>query len=226
MLQHKTVVVCNVLALSRGGIGGIFLAQALAKHKSPKRIELNMLLFDPVPGDQVFSGFPYTGMYARDVSDCTCLRRVLALYPHEPLPEIAFHAPVLCAYPETCMVEEDVTLGCHQGALFSTRRSENSTHVASNLSFKRISDFLSNVGSIFELGHYFNYQPSDADCLAMCRNALTQQLSTRRPLHDGLGKCALSIKMVNRPRAGDRAAALGDVSEPAPRNAGTRGRGI
>ena len=38
-------------------------------------MELNLLAFDPVPGDQTWSGFPYTGAYARDCGDCKCLER-------------------------------------------------------------------------------------------------------------------------------------------------------
>lgn len=50
-----------------------------------------------------------------DLRGCVHVRRVLALYPYEPLPDIAFHAPLLPAYPPQALVEEDVTLGCHQG---------------------------------------------------------------------------------------------------------------
>ena len=35
-----------------------------------------------------------------DLSDCKPLRKVLALYPHRPLPAIACHAPLLVSYPE------------------------------------------------------------------------------------------------------------------------------
>jgi len=111
---------CNCLGLSRGGLALMVLAQKLGKLKDDvsERIEANMCLFDPVPGRLVSSGFPFTGHGREDLSGCKCLKRVLAIYPHEPLPDLAFHAPSLCKYPPTCDVEEDVTLGCHQGALF------------------------------------------------------------------------------------------------------------
>ncbi|KAJ1462273.1 hypothetical protein M885DRAFT_506446 [Pelagophyceae sp. CCMP2097] len=187
VLKVRPSVVVNVLGLSRGGIGGIFLAQALATSEAQERIALNMLLFDPVPGDQTWSGFPFTGFYGRDVSDCKCLERVVALYPHEPLPDVAFHAPVLIVYPAACRVEEDVTLGCHQGALFATRYSSHKVHVASNLSFLRIADFLTEVGTRLNLAASFAYQPSAADCLNIYRAALEQEAPTRRTLHDGRG---------------------------------------
>ena len=50
-----------------------------------------------------------------DVSDAP-IKRVLAIYPCEALPDLAFHAPILPKYPPGADVEEDATLGCHQGA--------------------------------------------------------------------------------------------------------------
>ena len=44
-------------------------------------------------------------------------------------------------------LEEDVTLGCHQGALFATRPTKHPIHLASNLSYRRILDFLAQVGT-------------------------------------------------------------------------------
>ena len=126
----------NALGLSRGGIACIFLAQALAEVECADQLDLTMLLYDPVPGDLVWTGFPFTGIRAKDLRHCSSLRSVLAIYPHEPLPDMTFHAPVLPAYPAECKVEEDVTLGCHQGALFRTGRGQR--FAASNLSFRRI----------------------------------------------------------------------------------------
>uniref|UniRef100_A0A7S3NP58 Uncharacterized protein n=1 Tax=Aureoumbra lagunensis TaxID=44058 RepID=A0A7S3NP58_9STRA len=185
-------IVCNVVGLSRGGIAAIFLAQAL--HMNEEDLELNLLLFDPVPGDQTWSGFPYTGIFAKDITDCACLRRVLALYPHEPLPDITFHAPILVAYPMHCEVEEDVILGCHQGALFATRRSNHIIHQASNLSFRRIVDFLEKVGTKLALEPYFSYQPSKFDILNICRNALESLEPTTRKLHDGLQRGRVIVR--------------------------------
>jgi hypothetical protein len=48
-----------------------------------------------------------------DLRSCRIVR-CLALYPADPLPALAFHAPVLPDYPVGCEVEEDATLGCHQ----------------------------------------------------------------------------------------------------------------
>ena len=81
-----------------------------------------------------------------------------------------------------------MTLGCHQGALFATRRSSHPVHVASNLAFRRVVNFLEECGTRLALDRCFGYQPSDEDCLRICRAALdaTDQ-ATRRDLHDGRG---------------------------------------
>jgi hypothetical protein len=187
--QHHVVV--NVFGLSRGGIAAIYLAQALSGEGfSPNKLTLNMMLFDPVPGDQVLSGFPWTGRNAKDVSGCAALKRVLALYPHEPLPWISFHAPLLCRYPDTCRVDEDVILGCHQGALYATARMNrhlDAMTLACNLSCRMIVDFCGEVGTqlVPNAGEIFRYLPSREDCLQICQDALSIHYPTSRSLHDG-----------------------------------------
>mmetsp|Transcript_28965 Transcript_28965/g.56848 ORF Transcript_28965/g.56848 Transcript_28965/m.56848 type:complete len:357 (-) Transcript_28965:331-1401(-) len=117
--KHLTV---NVLGLSRGGMAALLLAKLLGKELLTS-FDLNLCLFDPVPGNLVTSArLDFFGLTLRnkcmDVSGCIELRNVLALYPYEPLPDIAFHAPILPKYPDSTNVVEDVLLGCHQGALF------------------------------------------------------------------------------------------------------------
>merc|ERR1712216_987083 len=150
LLESRRHVVVNVLGLSRGGGAALYLAQALESF-SPDSLSLNMMLFDPVPGDQVGSGIPWAGQNEKDVSGCAPLRRVLALYPHEPLPWYSFHAPLLSKYPNTCRVEEDVILGCHQEALFGTaptNKRTNDMKYAPNLSFRMIADFCDEIGIV------------------------------------------------------------------------------
>lgn len=90
----------NVLGLSRGGIAGLLLAKRLVGYDAAK-VELSMCLFDPVPGNLVSTARwldwfgTTTAAQCEDVSRCAALRRCVALYPHEPLPDLAFHAPVL-----------------------------------------------------------------------------------------------------------------------------------
>ena len=80
-----------------------------------------------VPGNLVVTTRCYgsclpilTSTRSMDLRGAVHLRRVLALYPYQPLPDIAFHAPILCRYPthEGLEVEEDVCMGCHQGSLY------------------------------------------------------------------------------------------------------------
>merc|ERR1712113_1210318 len=78
---------------------------------------------------------------AMDISNVQNLGKVLVLYPHEPLPAIAVHAPLLISFPARCELEEDVILGCHQGALWLHPRTDTC------LAFARIRDSLLDCGS-------------------------------------------------------------------------------
>jgi hypothetical protein len=132
----------NVVGLSRGGIAAIQLAQTL-HYICADRLHINLLLFDPVPGNLITSSKfldPFgvnTANNALNLTYCHNLCDVLALYPYQPLPDMTFHAPVLPQYPPQCKVEEDVTLGCHQGALFCSSKS-----IESRLSYFRIHEWL------------------------------------------------------------------------------------
>lgn len=116
--KHVSVV---VFGLSRGGIAALMLAKQLADY-DVDRLSVQMCVFDPVPGNLVcitryLDVFALNAAsYVMDCSACRTLRRVLALYPHGPLPDLAFHAPILPIYPSSdlCDVEEDAVLGCHQ----------------------------------------------------------------------------------------------------------------
>ena len=101
----------NVLGLSRGGIAALQLAKKLESASTAlrDRLRLALLLFDPVPGNLVFTarhldflaavGMPGVLTTASGVLDLSAspVSSVLAVYPHEPLPDIAFHAPLLPA---------------------------------------------------------------------------------------------------------------------------------
>ena len=114
-------VVLNVLGLSRGGMAAMKLAQMLATF-DPDLLELNLCLFDPVPGnllisgalDHLFGGYFTTARQCIDLAASRNLRRCLAIYPHIPLPSCAFHSPIVPRYPALTEVTELVTLECHQ----------------------------------------------------------------------------------------------------------------
>ena len=128
------------VGLSRGGIACMKLARALSKFPE-SQVTVSTLLFDPVPGNAVSTGFPWTACSAFDLSQCHNLKRVLALYPFEALPDIAMHAPTLGRYnPKTTLVQEDVTMGCHQGALLMPNIAPPGQHP--EFSLRRILDYL------------------------------------------------------------------------------------
>ena len=177
------------VGLSRGGVACCKLALKLAYLHPPERVTISMLLFDPVAGNALSTGFPYTAAQSQDLTSCDNLVRVLSIYPYEPLPDLAMHAPTLVAYPSRCHVEEDVTLGCHQGALFLTSASpSNQYDVASNLSFHRIRDYLRSEGVKCRFSSSV-YAPGVDDCLGMFRKALKSgPLPSIRRAHDKTGK--------------------------------------
>jgi len=139
-------VVVNFVGLSRGGIGGLYLAQELASF-SVEQVLVNLLLFDPVPGNLIWMSryVDWAGIMnanlAMDVSQVQNLGSVVVLYPYEPLPDIAFHAPLLPQFPAQCRPHLDVILGCHQGALWLRPKADTC------LAFAYIRDFLRECGS-------------------------------------------------------------------------------
>ena len=140
----------NLFGLSRGAIGCMYAIQDLGSM-DPERVRVHAILFDPVPGHQVC-----TSKYLDWCGCCWALRRTadlsasknliscLALFPSVPLPDVAFHAPTIPSFPKYSNVTVDVTLGCHQGALFHPR-----INVESMLSFIQIYQFLDENGTTF-----------------------------------------------------------------------------
>ncbi|CAK8998992.1 unnamed protein product [Durusdinium trenchii] len=173
----------NAVGLSRGGIACSYLAQEMADIPASS-CELSLLLFDPVPGDLLtvaqLDFFRLTNTSASgDMSNCACLSRVLALYPYEPLPAILCHAPILCRYPPHCMVEEEVTLGCHQGALQIHDLRGPVIDLASAMCFLRIRRWLMECGTPLDHNHVdctVKVKDLEAFCLRKC-NAEVKRLS-------------------------------------------------
>mmetsp|Transcript_36347 Transcript_36347/g.104664 ORF Transcript_36347/g.104664 Transcript_36347/m.104664 type:complete len:336 (-) Transcript_36347:236-1243(-) len=145
------VVRINFVGFSRGGIGGLYLARELMDFRR-EQVTLNMLLFDPVPGNALWMArFADVGGFMNanqtmDVSSCAILRHVVVLYPCEPLVSWTMHAPLIAMFPPDCTVEQDVVLGCHQGALWLQQAPDTC------LSFSRIRDFLVMHGSSLKRG--------------------------------------------------------------------------
>ena len=199
------------VGLSRGGIACMKLAKQLASVfqredaeeesgflSAWSNVSVSLLLFDPVPGNAVWTGFPFTASFSQNLSDCHNLDRVLAIYPYEPLPDFAMHAPTLTVYPKTAKVEEDITLGCHQGSLYMTSiLPRNRYETASNLSFRRIYDFLASESINLKFSSDM-YQPSAEECLSICRTQLQYPHNSRRITHDKTGKNRVIIRKDGR----------------------------
>ncbi len=125
LLQQHPRVTVNAVGLSRGGCGCLLLAQQLQAAFGDS-VAVNLLLFDPVPGNNITTTkldvLRLTlAAQCEDLRACSCVRRVLALYPRVPLRAIDLHAPVMPLFHESTAVEWDVLLGCHQGAIWSFR---------------------------------------------------------------------------------------------------------
>ena len=102
--ESNVNVTVNCLGLSRGACGVMLLCKLIGKLK---RVRVNALLFDPVPGNLVLTGTINCFTLASrciNLSRCTNLSRVLALYPYEPLPDLAFHAPLIGKYPKIVLL--------------------------------------------------------------------------------------------------------------------------
>jgi hypothetical protein len=136
----------NCIGLSRGAVAVMYLAQMV---KDTPRLAVRACLFDPVPGNLICTSrwFRFaklsTASQCQDLSACRTLVRVLAVYPCEPLVDLAFHAPVFPTYPPTCLVEEDVTLGCHQNAVWTPPERS----LPCSLSWCRLYRFLDSCGT-------------------------------------------------------------------------------
>jgi hypothetical protein len=185
-------LVVNVLGLSRGAVAALMLAQRMSRLPPSllSRLTLSLALFDPVPGNLVFTaryldvlaaaGAPGVLTTATGVMDVsyTPIERVLALYPHEPLPWLAFHAPLLPTYPASAAVEEEAMLGCHQAAVYPPARVRGHRIAAAcRLSAHRLESFLSSCGTA--LHPTIDAALADDDvCLRDCEAAVADSTQT------------------------------------------------
>jgi len=198
----QKVMVVSV-GLSRGAMASMKLALKLSDSSFSSRISKSMLLFDPVPGNSIWTGFPYSCVKCQDLSKTgNILRRVLALYPYEPLPDVAMHAPCFPIYPRNTFVEEEVTLGCHQGAVFGTIPNPQKPYeMASVLSFRRIKDFLDSEDVELQFSPDV-YQPTLKECINVCQRALKWKQSSNpsdvvlseRRTHDRTGRGRVIVR--------------------------------
>lgn len=136
-------VTLNVYGHHRGGIAALMLAQQLSTV-NPEHLSINLALVDPVPGNLISTATidPLKICLTNKVMDltsCKPLKKVLALYPVEPLPAIFCHAPLIASYPENTDVEEELVYGCNDDA-------EDPQHHMVSL---RVVNFLHENGNLF-----------------------------------------------------------------------------
>lgn len=154
-IEKGNSVTLNVYGHSRGGIGALMLAKQLSSI-NPDVLDINLALLDPVPGNLITTSTidPLEISLANktmDLRECKPLKRVLALYPHIPLPALSFHAPLFSLYPEHTQVEQDAIAGCHAGAQFHNIFGNNILFSnESFITFARIYTFLKECGSQFK----------------------------------------------------------------------------
>jgi hypothetical protein len=176
LVRNHYKIILNCFGLSRGGIAVLMLTQMLS-HIPKSQLEMNILLFDPVPGNLITSSkVDLIGVTVAnqnmDVSDSVNLRRVLSIYPYIPLPDMAFHAPIIPRFPTHSEVEEDVTLGCHQGALIIPYNLET------RLSFLRIKTFLQESGTRFDESINDMFPITEHQCLTEIENEIARNIGS------------------------------------------------
>lgn len=157
-------ITLNLYGFSRGGAGVYLLAKKL-KDIDPEQLEINILAFEPVPGNFVYGVYvdKFLGLnrtlssMISDLSDCRNLNRVQSLYTNEPLPDITCHAPILPAFHATCEHTVDVVPGCHKNAeSFTVRYDARNKYfitpynVQSAIAFRLVRTFLQECGTIFD----------------------------------------------------------------------------
>ncbi len=150
-IRHdRHIVAVNAVGLSRGGCACLILARKM-QDVFGDAIPVNFLLYDPVPGNNItttkLDGLQLSlAAQTEDLRACSCVRRVLAVYPRVPLRALELHAPVMPRFHQSTVVEWDVLLGCHQAAMWSFRVEG----LDRRLSFVMIKRFLSECGTRLE----------------------------------------------------------------------------
>ncbi len=201
LLQGRKVHI-NAYGHSRGGIAALMLAKRLGQF-SHDLLETNLCLMDPVPGNFIWTStidFTHRSLARQTMklSNCKNLKNVFVLYPNEPLASVYAHAPLLCEYPESCNVVEEIMPGCHAGAQFTTQKSEFQYR---KIAFVRCYQFLEKLGTVFNsrLLSLFNHKVLNSNELldvykTEFNNAKTAGKETTRSSH-----AKRSTKILARP---------------------------
>lgn len=157
-------IVLNCYGHSRGAIAAILIAKEL-KDVDNDKLEINLALMDPVPGNYSltyqmdFLGISFASLI-EDASDCPHIKKVLSLYPYEPLGkgivEKAYVPSIPVFNTQNCEVEEDVILSNHmlaQGCRIAKNNECTTIGLTHNSfpTFCRIKTFMEGCGTRFDL---------------------------------------------------------------------------
>lgn len=139
LLSENTSLSIEITAMgfSRGGVCALILSELLSGF-TKDRLKINLVLFDPVSGDQVkrrgstssssaaatiTNGKPLVEQCS-DLSHCQPLNRVLCWYTSEDLPTMtgkmllnSYFGTVVPTWPEGCEVTENVFPASHIGGI-------------------------------------------------------------------------------------------------------------
>ena len=153
----------NLYGFSRGGAGVFLLCQNL-KDISSDELEINLVSFEPVPGNFItgvyadsFLGVNYTlSNMVYDLSECKNINDSLILFTNQPLPDFACHGPILPALPKSANSLTEVIPGCHKGAELFMVESGNVIRPYNNesaIAFYHVISFLQKNGTHFNFNN-------------------------------------------------------------------------
>lgn len=182
----KSVTIVG-LGLSRGAVALLMLTKMM-QQKFP-RVRLDLVLFDPVPGNSIYQakldllGLTNTS-HTANLTDCPNLRRVLLLYPYEPLPDLAFHAPLVPVFSRATEIDCDVIPGCHQGAFYHP-----TCNAESYLACLMVHEKLESYGLSFETD--FSREGHQATTLEFLEDFFKLEETSTRYTHSSVGALIL-----------------------------------
>lgn len=161
-LKDGDKLILNVYGFSRGGAAAFLICKKLS-HISAKQLEINVLSFEPVPGnfitpvyaDRILGINSTLASIVADLRDCKNIKRMQVLFTQQPLPDIACHGPLLPAMP-LCEMSVDVVPGCHRGSeifriFYDSVSPENDE---SAIAFHQAVNFLQQSGTPFDFSNF------------------------------------------------------------------------
>jgi hypothetical protein len=179
-------LVLNLFGLSRGAVGCLKLIKKLKAVK--EHLEVNVLAFDPVPGNFVTTAkmdiFHVTHAWSNmDLRATTCVKDALVLFPYEPLPDHIVHAPMIPRFAHGVAIYE-VILGCHQGAMWNVGPA--GPHDLTNdlwISAEITKNFLASHGTLLSMTVDTYFPHNEALLLARLQDESMSSKKSKRSSH-------------------------------------------